>query len=496
MECIQISMLDNVAVVLKNMKSSQIVKCNDKKISLKDNIPYGHKFALKTIEKGNILVKYGSPIGHAKKNIYPGEHVHVHNVATNLQTFDKYSYEPTLKEKLFSNFSDKDVKIYRRKNGEISIRNELWILPTVGCVNGIGKQIKKQFLKEIKGKKYIDGVFLYDHTYGCSQLGKDHINTRTILQDMASHPNAGAVLIIGLGCENNQIEIFRDTLKKFDTERIRFLKCQEHTNEVDIGVRYLHELYNTMKHDRRKLGKISEVKFGLKCGGSDGFSGITANPMLGKFSDYLISNNGTVTLTEVPEMFGAEQILMNRCKNKQIFQKLVDMINNFKNFFKSHGQPIYENPSPGNKAGGITTLEEKSLGCTQKSGTSQIIDVLSYGEKIRKKGLNLLYAPGNDAVSTSALASSGSHIILFTTGLGTPYGSFVPTLKIATNTAVAEKKKHWIDFDAGEIIKSGITDNMIRYFIDVVIEVINGKKTCNEMNDFRELGIFKMGVTL
>ena len=341
-----------------------------------------------------------------------------------------------------------------------------------------------------------DGVFLFSHTYGCSQLGDDHINTRTMLQNMVRHPNAGAVLVIGLGCENNQVAAFRETLGDIDPERVHFMICQQQDDEIEAGIEHLHQLYNVMRNDKREPGKLSELKFGLECGGSDGLSGITANPMLGRFSDYVIANGGTTVLTEVPEMFGAEQLLMDHCRDEATFEKLVTMVNDFKQYFIAHDQPIYENPSPGNKAGGITTLEDKSLGCTQKAGSSVVVDVLRYGERLKTPGLNLLSAPGNDAVATSALAGAGCHMVLFSTGRGTPYGGFVPTVKIATNSELAAKKKHWIDFDAGQLIHGKAMPQLLEEFIDTIVEFANGKQTCNERNDFRELAIFKSGVTL
>ena len=462
MQYIKIHSLDNVAVALTDLAEGDVVTVDNQSVTLRQAIVRGHKFALIPIAKGENVVKYGLPIGHALADIAPGEYIHSHNIRTNLSDLDEYSYQPDLPAEE-RQAADREVQIYRRASGDVGIRNELWILPT---------------------------------TYGCSQLGDDHINTRTMLQNMVRHPNAGAVLVIGLGCENNQVDAFRDTLGEFDPERVHFMVCQHQDDEVEAGVEQLHLLYEVMRHDRREPGKLSELKFGLECGGSDGLSGITANPMLGRFSDYVIANGGTTVLTEVPEMFGAERILMSHCRDEETFEKTVTMVNDFKQYFIAHNQPIYENPSPGNKAGGITTLEEKSLGCTQKAGASQVVDVLRYGERLKTHGLNLLSAPGNDAVATSALAGAGCHMVLFSTGRGTPYGGFVPTVKIATNSELAAKKKHWIDFDAGQLIHGKAMPQLLTEFVDTIVEFANGKQTCNEKNDFRELAIFKSGVTL
>ncbi|MDG2955131.1 altronate dehydratase family protein [Bisgaard Taxon 10/6] len=491
---IKIHRQDNVAVALQDLPAGTLLDIEGRQLKLKQDIGRGHKFALSIIAENQDVIKYGYPIGHALCNVEPGEYIHTHNVKTNLKDINDYKYLPEFPA-LSEQMPDREVQIYRRKNGDIGIRNELWIVPTVGCVVGIANLIKKRFM-QLNGLRDIDGVFAFNHSYGCSQLGDDHENTKTMLQNMVKHPNAGAVLVIGLGCENNQVGAFKESLGEYDESRVKFMISQHYDDEVEKGVELLQQLYQEMRQDRRETGKLSEVKFGLECGGSDGFSGITANPMLGHFSDYLISHGGTTVLTEVPEMFGAECILMSHCKDEETFLKMVNMVNDFKKYFIEHNQPIYENPSPGNKAGGITTLEDKSLGCTQKAGHSQVVDVLKYGERLKIQGLNLLSAPGNDAVATSALAGAGCHMVLFSTGRGTPYGGFVPTMKIATNSELAQKKKHWIDFDAGRLVYDMSMQELLKDFINLVVEIVNGKLTKNEINEFRELAIFKSGVTL
>lgn len=492
---IKIHPLDNVAVALCDLEQGQSLEVDGRFIILQQPVVRGHKIALEPIIRGQNIIKYGLPIGHALVDIAEGESIHSQNIKTNLNEIDEYQYQPKLTE-LPAQAADREVQIYRRNNGSIGIRNELWIIPTVGCVNGIARQIQQRFLKANNGAEDIDGVHLFSHTFGCSQLGEDHQNTRTMLQNMVRHPNAGAALVIGLGCENNQVDAFRETLGEVDEQRTRFMICQQQDDEVEAGVERLQELYEAMRNDKRTPGKLSELKFGLECGGSDGLSGITANPLLGRFSDYVIAHGGTSVLTEVPEMFGAERILMSHCRDEETFEKTVSMVNDFKRYFIDHNQPIYENPSPGNKAGGISTLEEKSLGCTQKAGQSAVVDVLKYGERLKTPGLNLLSAPGNDAVATSALAGAGCHMVLFSTGRGTPYGGFVPTIKLATNTELATKKPHWIDFDAGKLIHGTDMDTLLQEFVTLIVNIANGQLARNEINDFRELAIFKSGVTL
>ena len=494
-EFIKINECDNVIIALRDYKKDEVIDLEDKKITLLEDINRGHKIAIKNINKGENVVKYGLPIGYALEDIKVGSWVHTHNTKTNLKDLNTYSYTPKFTDRKLD-LKDIKVNVYKRKNGDVGVRNELWIVPTVGCVNGIAQRIKDAFLAEV-GELEIDNINVLTHNYGCSQLGEDHINTRIILQNTVKHPNAGGVLVLGLGCENNQVADFKKTLGEYDGERVKFLISQEVDDEIEIGKNILIELYNQMKNDKREEVSISEINFGLECGGSDGLSGITANPMLGYFSDYIIALGGTTVLTEVPEMFGAETLLMERCKDEETFEKYVHMINDFKEYFIKNGQEIYENPSPGNKKGGITTLEDKSLGCTQKSGTSKVVDVLKYGEVLKEKGLNLLSAPGNDLVATTALAAAKCHLVLFTTGRGNPYGGYVPTVKISTNTQLYEKKRKWIDFNAGRIVTENMSfEEITKEFIDYIVSVINGEKTNNEKNRFQEIAIFKSGVTL
>lgn len=445
------------------------------------NVENGHKYARRDIKCGENIIKYGFPIGHATCDIKRGEHVHTHNMKTNLEGISEYEYSPCFKE-IPKSAENRCFMGYERTDGGFGIRNDIWIVNTVGCVNKVAERLAK-----------LTGAKFFPHPFGCSQLGGDHETTKKILKGMALHPNAGGVLVLGLGCENNQPEEFKKYLGDYDEKRIKFLVCQNVEDEIKEGVRLIEELKAYAKTFERKEIPLSRLKVGLKCGGSDGLSGITANPLVGRFSDKLISFGGSTVLTEVPEMFGAEQLLMNRCESREIFKKNVKLINNFKKYFIRHNQEIYENPSPGNKEGGITTLEDKSLGCVQKGGSSKVVDVLDYGDILEKSGLNLLNGPGNDIVAITNLMAAGVHMILFTTGRGTPVGAPVPTVKISTNSALAKKKSDWIDFDAGGVLcGNDLTDELFDY----CIKVANGEKTKNELNGYGEISIFKDGVTL
>lgn len=445
------------------------------------NISDGHKYARTDIKKGENIIKYGQPIGHATCDIIKGDHVHTHNMKTNLSDKIEYSYEPEFYPETKEN-SNITFMGYVRRNGDVGIRNDIWIVNTVGCVNKTA-----QIIAEKTGAKY------FPHPFGCSQLGDDQEITQKILKGMVNHPNAGGILVLGLGCENNNIDVFKSFLGNYDKERVRFLNAQDCDDEIAEGVRIINELREIADKDTRKPINISKLKIGLKCGGSDGFSGITANPLVGKVSDKIISFGGSCVLTEVPEMFGAEHLLMKRCENREIFDKTVSLINNFKDYYTRHNQVIYENPSPGNKDGGITTLEEKSLGCVQKGGLSKVVDVLDYGDTLTKNGLSLLNGPGNDIVAVTNLMAAGVHMILFTTGRGTPLGSAVPTVKIATNHNLSMRKSGWIDFDASPLLDGkDLTNELLRY----IINIAGGEKTKNEINGYEEISIFKDGVTL
>ncbi|MGG5359500.1 MULTISPECIES: UxaA family hydrolase [unclassified Enterococcus] len=485
---------DSVVVALAPIAKGETLSFESEEIQVTENIPQGHKIALVPLKKDDDVIKYGYPIGHVTADVLPGDWLHTHNVKTNLSGELTYSYQKEVHPVHYP-VENLTFKGYRRSNGKVGIRNDLFIVPTVGCVNGIAELIVREFKQKHPDLGPFDHVTILKHPYGCSQLGKDHQNTREILSAAVNHPNAGGVLVFGLGCENNTVPEFKKNLGEHDEERVKFLVAQDVLNEIEKGTALLEELLQAAADDERVDIPLSELKVGLKCGGSDGLSGITANPLLGAFSDYLISQGGSTILTEVPEMFGAEQVLMARAENEEVFEDIVHLINDFKQYFLSYGEPVYENPSPGNKAGGITTLEDKSLGCTQKAGSSPVVDVLQYGEKIRKAGLSLLQAPGNDLVAASALASSDCHLVLFTTGRGTPFGSYVPTVKVATNTTLFERKGHWMDFNAGTLLEQPM-DQILQEFIAKILSVASGEETKNELNDVREVAIFKNGVTL
>ena len=502
MNYIRINPSDNVAVALKDLAKGEVVEG----VTLSTDVPRGHKIVLQDLKAGDNVVKYGFPIGHVTRDAAAGTVVDHTCIKTNLEGLLEYKYEP-LPEIAGQAGNDerharpdrtsRTFKGFRRADGQVGIRNQIWVIPTVGCVNGICQQIVERFRAEIAGREgSVDAVVAFPHNYGCSQLGDDHENTRRVLSDMVHHPNAGGVLVVSLGCENNQLDAFRELVDPVDENRVRMFATQKVGDEIEYGLQQLREIHAICSQDEREDVPVSELRVGLKCGGSDGLSGITANPLLGVFSDWIVAQGGTTVLTEVPEMFGAETILMNRCQDEATFNQTVSLINDFKEYFMKQGQPVYENPSPGNKAGGISTLEEKSLGCTQKCGKSIVRGVLRYGERLRVKGLNLLSAPGNDLVASTALGASGCQIVLFTTGRGTPFGSFVPTMKISTNTPLALGKAGWIDFNAGVLAEGEPMESVAARFIDAVLAAASGAPVRTEKNGYREIAIFKSGVTL
>ena len=488
-DLIRIHPSDNVAVALHSIPSGY----QWEGITAREDIPQGHKIALTEISAGDAVVKYGFAIGHATEDISSGHWVHTHNMATNLSGEEAYSYCPDIHP--LPPAIPQTFLGYRRKNGDVGIRNEIWIIPTVGCVNDVAKALAGSCQDLVTGT--VDGLYAFPHPFGCSQTGADHAQTRKLLAALSRHPNAGAVLVLGLGCENLTREQFIAELGDFDRERIRFLTCQQVADEMQAGRDLLKACVDYASRFKREPIPASELVVGMKCGGSDGLSGITANPVVGRFSDLLVAQGGSTVLTEIPEMFGAEGFLMNRCVNETVFQKAVDMINGFKAYFHRHNEVIYENPSPGNKDGGITTLEEKSCGCVQKGGSAPISDVIGYGERVTSKGLSMLYGPGNDLVSSTALTAAGAHIILFTTGRGTPFGAPVPTLKIATNTPLSVKKSNWIDFNAGAVADGTNTpESAAQKLMQLVLDTASGAQTRTENMGFRDISIFKDGVIL
>ena len=492
---IKINPVDSVVVCLRPFIQGETINVNGKKIQVLQDTPAGHKVLINDAAKGENIIKYGYPIGHATEALKAGQWVNENNLKTNLSGTLTYEYHP-VNDSLDIKKDNHTFKGYVRKNGEVGVRNEIWVVPTVGCVNGIAERLVDMLKKETN-LEGIDAIHAWHHNYGCSQLGEDHENTRKVLRDIVLHPNAGAVLVVGLGCENNQPDKFEELLGDYDKDRIKFMVVQKvEGDETEEGMKILRSLYAIAKDDKRTDCPLSELRIGLKCGGSDGFSGITGNPLVGELSDFIVAQGGTSILTEVPEMFGAETILMNRCKTEKLFNETVNLINNFKEYFLSHGEPVGENPSPGNKAGGISTLEDKALGCTQKCGKAPVSGVLGYGDRLKVKGLNLLSAPGNDLVASTALAAAGCQIVLFTTGRGTPFGTFIPTMKISTNSHLYNNKRNWIDFNAGELVEGTDMPTLVDKFIDKVVAVASGEATCNEKNGYREISIFKNGVTL
>ncbi len=494
---LKINGLDNVAVLLQSVPKGFSFTVDGRQITALSDMDKGHKIALQDIKKGEHVIKYAHPIGHAICDIPVGSHVHTHNIKTNLKGLLDYTYTPS--EVPVVSSKQATFMGYKREDGRVGIRNEIWIINTVGCVNKISERLAQTASNLYKER--VDGIYAFTHPYGCSQLGEDHETTRKILAGLVNHPNAAGVLVLGLGCENNTISSFRALLESMNQginqDRIKFLVTQEVEDELESGLSLIHELVEYAERFKRQPCPVSSLVIGLKCGGSDAFSGVTANPLVGSLSDHIISHGGSTLLTEVPEMFGAETILMNRCTNKEIFHNTVNLINHFKEYYIRHHQVVYENPSPGNKAGGITTLEEKSLGCIYKGGTSQVVNVLALGHSVTNKGLNLLDGPGNDIVAVTNLTASGAHIILFTTGRGTPLGAPVPTVKISSNTDLSIKKPNWIDYNAGRLLEGASMDTLTQDLFDFLMKVASGETTTkNEENNYREIAIFKDGVTL
>jgi altronate hydrolase len=488
---------DNVAIAIEPIAKGQSIAIDGEEIEARDSIPKGHKIAIRDLAADESVVKYGHVIGHATARVEKGSWVHSHNLRTNLSDIIAYEYKPVSALPAPAPSTAPTFMGYRRSNGRVATRNEIWIINTVGCVNTPAERIARIANERFRRDNF-DGVFAFAHPYGCSQSGDDLIHTRKVLAGLMRNPNAGGVLVLGLGCENNQLCDLVGVAGGADPTRLRSFNAQAVKDEIAEGVKGVGELFERLKDDKREERPVSELVVGMKCGGSDGFSGITANPLVGRIADLLTRLGGAVLLTEVPEMFGAEQQLMNRAKTEEVYRRIVWMINSFKEYFVRHNVAVYENPSPGNREGGLTTLEEKSLGAIQKGGSAIVTQVLDYGEPVTERGLVLLKAPGNDAVSSTALIASGATILLFTTGRGTPLGFPVPAIKISSNTALYDTKSNWIDFNAGQLVDGTANmDDLSKRLFDYLVEVASGEiKTKNEIVGSREIAIWKEGVTM
>ncbi len=487
---------DNVVVALEDLTSGFQISLDDQILTLNENISRGHKIAINALCQEDDIIKYGYSIGHCSKDIPAGAWIHSHNLKTSLTGEESYQYQPKTLSTQKVELAIPHFLGYRRDSGLVGIRNELWIINSVGCVNHTAKALVTLCKEKYADKA--DDFLAVTHPFGCSQLGDDLSQTKRLLANLASNPNAGGVLFLGLGCENNQLSELIKSLPESLSSRFSYFNAQEVDDEEAEGMRHIIELLAQMADDQREPCPVSDLTIGMKCGGSDGLSGLTANPLLGRITEKLCNYGATVILTETPEMFGAEQVLMNNAANEQVFNKIVSLVTDFKDYFIKNKQPVYENPSPGNKVGGLTTLEEKSLGAIQKGGNATVQDVIRYGEKARlKSGITLLQGPGNDAVSSTALAASGANMVLFTTGRGTPLGVPVPTVKVASNTNLATRKKHWIDFDAGQLLlENKPQQDCIDEFFQLLIDIASGLSTKNEINQFKEISIWKGGVTL
>lgn len=494
---IMISPMDSVAVALAPLSAGETYTVDGHTVTLIDDIPFGHKVALCDIPENQNVIKYGHPIGHTICAVQKGQHIHTHNMKTNLSGLLEYTYQRN--DEVLKMFEGKleeaTFEGYQREDGRVGVRNELWIVPTVGCVNTTAKRLEEAARKAFGDK--VDGVYAYTHNMGCSQLGDDQATTMKLLAGLIKHPNAGGVLVLSLGCENNNLDVFKPYLGDFDENRIKFLVTQDVEDEYEAGMELLGQLADHAANYHREPVSAKNLVIGFKCGGSDAFSGITANALCGRLNDKVVRHGGSTILTEVPEMFGAETLLMERAVDEQTFHETVDLINNYKNYFTRYNQTIYENPSPGNKKGGISSLEEKSLGCTQKGGHAPVVGVLGYGQQVTKNGLNLLTGSGNDQVSCTNLVCSGATIVCFTTGRGNPFGSPVPTVKISSNTPLYDRKRHWIDFNAGQILDGKSIDETAELFFQYILDVASGRiHTRNEEYGYKEISIFRDGVIL
>jgi altronate hydrolase len=494
---------DSVAVAVEAVGPGPVAVSGgaaDSIVEAKEATPAGHKIALRDISAGSAVLKYGRPIGVAKTDIAAGSWVHERNLGSALSAGGGYGsfrgpreWSGARKAAAILERAPASFLGYLREDGSAATRKELWVVPTVGCVNGSARAIADMARSEFG----LEAQAL-EHPFGCSQLGGDLEATRRILAALALHPNAAATLVVALGCESNTLESFKAELaaRGVAGRELAFLSLQEVGDEIAEARLILAGLAPRIEARQRVELPLSRLCLGLKCGGSDGFSGITANPLVGRLCDLVVAAGGRAVMSEVPEMFGAEDDLLARSASGKVFEGLSSMLLSFKDYYASRGLPVYENPSPGNREGGITTLEEKSLGCVLKAGTAPVEAVLPYGGRAERAGLSLLSGPGNDLVSSTALAAAGAQLLVFTTGRGTPFGSIVPTLKLSSNSSLAERKPGWIDFDAGRLLSGAAFDELALELLRLVVAAASGERTKAELGGHCGIAIFKDGVTL
>ncbi len=485
---------DDVAAALRDLTAGEIADIEGVPTVLREDIPAGHKFALRHLERGEAVRRYGADIGIMSEPAQRGALVHSHNLATAL--IGEVAYARDTGDAAHAASTARSLPAwrgYRRADGRWATRNEIWLLPTVGCVAPLVEDIAREANALHAGK--LDGIVGFGHPHGCSQLGDDLAGTRAALAGLCDNPNAGGVLLIGLGCESNQLDDLVALVPEGSRAKIRMMRAQEPGDEHERALELIAQLVEELAPLEREEAPAAALTVGLKCGGSDALSGLTANPLLGRFTDQLVASGGKAVLTEIPEIFGAERALFSRAVSREVFEAAGALLNRFKRYFLEQGQPVSENPSPGNIAGGITTLEEKSLGAVQKGGNAPLVDVLDYGAAAQVPGLTLLEAPGNDAVSSTALAAAGATLIVFTTGRGTPLGFPVPTVKVSSNSQLAQSKAGWIDFDAGRVLGEG-TGAVSEDFARRMIAIASGERTAAERSGQRVIALWKRGVTL
>ena len=476
---------DNVAIAVKSISKDDSI--GELGLSARADIPKGHKIAKRAIPNGEAIFKYGQIIGRSTIDISAGEHVHTHNIEF---TDHKLGYEFSTEIQNISNVEiNEEFLGYHRDDGTVGTRNYIGILTSVNCSGSVAKFVAEEAEKSglLKRYKNVDGVVPIVHGSGCGMAnsGEGYDLLFRTLSGYARNPNFAAILLIGLGCEVMEINdlVGKSRLKSKETFRYMTIQNEGGTSRtIERGISTLKELLKYADQCERKPASVSKLTIGLQCGGSDGYSGITANPALGVASDILVQNGGTSILSETPEIYGAEHLLTRRALTEEIGKKLLDRISWWETYTARNGGEMNNNPSPGNKRGGLTTILEKSLGAVAKGGVSPLAGVFEYGEKINTHGFVYMDSPGYDPCSVTGQIASGANIIVFTTGRGSVSGyKPTPCIKLSTNTSMYRRMSGDMDLDCGDIIEEGVNlEEKGKQIFEQIVRVASGQKTKSE----------------
>ena len=475
---------DSVVVALRGFQAGDTLALGEEAIQLLDSVPPGHKVAIRPVAAGEPIFKFGWSIGVATKPIRVGQHVHTQNVKCDHHidleaiSTDVPAELPRLEGHTFEGF--------RRADGRVGTRNYLAVISNVNCSASVARMIASRFDQQtLAAFPNVDGVISFRHEGGCAMAfnGSRHRMLSRVLGGMARHPNIGGFLLVGLGCEQGTLDHLVQS-QGLQGEAVPVLSIQSAggtSKTVERGVEIAAGLLKQVNGFQRETVPASHLVLGTECGGSDGYSGITANPALGAAADRLVACGGTAILSETSEIFGAEHLLTRRARSRAVAEKLLERIEWWKWYCSNYGEELDNNPSVGNKAGGLTTITEKSLGAVSKGGTTPLEAVYEYAEPVQQQGFVVMDTPGFDPASVTGMVAGGANLIAFTTGRGSCFGSKpTPTFKIASNTRLFQQLPEDMDFNAGQVVEGRSVDEVGQELFSRLLDTASGKPTCSE----------------